>query len=237
MIMGRVFEKRKHKIFARNAKISKLYTKFGKEIAIAVKASGPNPESNSKLKQIISNARNADMPKDRIEAAIKRATEKDSSNYEEVVYEGYGPYGVAIVVETATDNPTRTVANIRMYFNRGGGSLGTSGSLDFVFTRMGVFKIKHEGLNAEELELQLIDFGAEEIEEVDDLLYVFTSFENFGRMQQGLEQLGIPVENAELQRIPNSHSELTQEQEEEVFKLIDKIEEDDDVTNVFHNIK
>lgn len=235
--MGRVFEKRKHKIFARNAKISKLYTKFGKEIAIAVKASGPNPESNSKLKQIISNARNADMPKDRIEAAIKRATEKDSSNYEEVVYEGYGPYGVAIVVETATDNPTRTVANIRMYFNRGGGSLGTSGSLDFVFTRMGVFKIKHEGLNAEELELQLIDFGAEEIEEVDDLLYVFTSFENFGRMQQGLEQLGIPVENAELQRIPNSHSELTQEQEEEVFKLIDKIEEDDDVTNVFHNIK
>lgn len=235
--MGRIFEKRKHKIFARNAKISKLYTKFGKEIAIAVKASGPNPESNSKLKQIISNARNADMPKDRIEAAIKRATEKDSSNYEEVVYEGYGPYGVAIVVETATDNPTRTVANIRMYFNRGGGSLGTSGSLDFVFTRMGVFKIKHEGLNAEELELQLIDFGAEEIEEVDDLLYVFTSFENFGKMQQGLENLGIPVENAELQRIPNSHVELTQEQEEEVLKLIDKIEEDDDVTNVFHNIK
>lgn len=221
--MGRVFEKRKHKIFARNAKISKLYTKFGKEIAIAVKAGGPNPDSNSKLKQIMQNARNVDMPKDRIEAAIKRATEKDSSNYEEVVYEGYGPYGVAIVVETATDNTTRTVANIRMYFNRGGGSLGTSGSLDFVFTRMGVFKIKMaDGLDPEELELELIDYGAEEIEEADDMLYVYTSFENFGKMQQGLEEKGIPVDNAELQRLPNSYSELTDEQMEEVMKMIDK---------------
>lgn len=236
--MGRVFEKRKHKIFARNAKISKLYTKFGKEIAIAVKAGGPNPDSNSKLKQIMQNARNVDMPKDRIEAAIKRATEKDSSNYEEVVYEGYGPYGVAIVVETATDNTTRTVANIRMYFNRGGGSLGTSGSLDFVFTRMGVFKIKMaDGLDPEELELELIDYGAEEIEEADDMLYVYTSFENFGKMQQGLEEKGIPVDNAELQRLPNSYSELTDEQMEEVMKMIDKMEEDDDVTNVFHNMK
>jgi len=235
--MGRVFEKRKHKIFARNAKISKLYTKFGKEISMAVKQAGPNPDSNSKLKQIIQNARNVDMPKDRIDAAIKRATDKDSSNYEEIVYDGYGPHGVAIVVETATDNPTRTVANIRMYFNRSGGNLGTSGSLDFMFTRMGVFQIKAEGRDPEELELDLIDLGAEDIGESDGIIYVYTSFENFGRMQQGLDERGIEVLNAELQRIPTTQTELTPEQEEEVMKLIEKIEDDEDVTNVFHNIK
>lgn len=236
-VMGRIFEKRKHKIFARNAKISKLYTKFGKEIAMAVKQAGPNPESNSKLKQIIQNARNVDMPKDRIEAAIKRATDKESSNYEEVIYEGYGPYGVAILVETATDNTTRTVANMRMYFNRNGGSLGTSGSLAFLFTRMGVFQIKAEGHNVEELELDLIDLGAEDIGESDGIIYVYTAFEDFGRMTQGLEEKGIAVINAELQRIPNSQTEVTPEQEEEVLKLIEKIEEDEDVTNVFHNMK
>lgn len=235
--MGRIFEKRKHKIFARNAKISKLYTKFGKEISMAVKAGGPNPESNPRLKQIIQNARGADMPKDRIEAAIKRASDKGSENYEEVVYEGYGPHGVAIVVETATDNPTRTVANIRMYFNRAGGSLGTSGSLDFMFTRMGVFQIKAEGHKLEDLELELIDYGAEEIEESDGIIYVYTSFENFGKMQKALDEKGIQVINAELQRIPNTTTELTPEQEEDIMKLIEKIEEDDDVTNVFHNMK
>lgn len=235
--MGRVFEKRKHKIFARNAKISKLYTKYGKEIAMAVKSGGPNPESNAKLKQIIQNAKGSQMPKDRIEAAIKRASEKDSSNYEEIVYEGYGPYGVAIVVETATDNPTRTVANIRMYFNRGGGSLGTSGSLSFIFTRMGVFQVKHTGQDLDELELNLIDFGAEEINEADGILYIYTTYEDFGKMQHGLEQLGLEIINAELQRIPNTSVELTPEQEAEIDALVDKFEEDDDVTNVFTNVK
>jgi len=235
--MGRVFEKRKHKIFARNAKISKLYTKYGKEIAMAIKASGPNPESNSKLKQIIQNAKGAQMPKDRIEAAIKRASEKDSSNYEEVVYEGYGPYGVAFVVETATDNTTRTVANVRMYFNRGGGSLGTSGSLSFIFTRMGVFQVKHTGQDLDELELELIDFGAEEINEADGIIYISTNYEDFGKMQQGLDKLGLEVINAELQRIPNTTVELTEEQEAEIEALVEKFEEDDDVTTVFTNVK
>lgn len=235
--MGRVFEKRKHKIFARNNKISKLYTKFGKEIAIAVKAGGANPDSNPRLKQIMQNARGADMPKDRIEAAIKRASDKGSENYEEVIYEGYGPHGVAIVVETATDNTTRTVANIRMYFNRSGGSLGTQGSLDFMFTRMGVFQINAEGQDMGELEMELIDFGAEEIGESDGIIFVYTSFENFGKMQKALDEKGITVINAELQRIPVTFAELNSEQEDDIIKLIDKIEEDDDVTNVFHNMK
>lgn len=235
--MGRVFEKRKHKIFARNAKISKLYTKYGKEIAMAVKAAGPNPDSNNRLRQIIQNAKGAQMPKDRIEAAIKRASEKDSSNFEEIVYEGYGPHGVAIVVETATDNPTRTVANIRMYFNRGGGSLGTSGSLAFLFTRMGLFQIKAEGQNMDELELELIDYGAEEITEADGVIYIYTQYEDFGNMQQGLEKLGVEVINAELQRLPNTSVELTEEQEAEIDALIERFEEDDDVTNVFTNVK
>jgi YebC/PmpR family DNA-binding regulatory protein len=235
--MGRVFEKRKHKIFARNAKLSKMYTKYGKEIAMAVKAGGANPDSNSKLKQIITNAKGAQMPKDRIEAAIKRASEKDSSNYEEVVYEGYGPYGVAMVIETATDNPTRTVANVRMYFNRGNGSLGTSGSLSFIFTRMGLFQIKNDGRDLDELELSLIDFGAEEINEADGIIYIYTNYEDFGKMQQGLEQMGLEVINAELQRIPNTSVELTPEQEVEIDELVEKFEEDDDVTNVFTNVK
>lgn len=235
--MGRVFEKRKHKIFARNAKISKLYTKYGKEIAMAVKAAGPNPESNNKLKQIIQNAKGAQMPKDRIEAAIKRASEKDSSNYEEVVYEGYGPYGVAIVVETATDNTTRTVANVRMYFNRSGGSLGTQGSLSFLFNRMGVFQIKNTGQDLDELELNLIDFGAEEISENDGIVYIYTSYENFGSMSGGLEKMGVEVINAELVRIPTTTVELTEEQEAEIDALVEKFEDDDDVTNVFTNVK
>lgn len=235
--MGRVFEKRKHKIFARNSKLSKMYTKYGKEIAMAVKAGGGNLESNSKLKQIVTNAKGAQMPKDRIEAAIKRASEKDSSNYEEVVYEGYGPYGVAFVVETATDNPTRTVANVRMHFNRNNGSLGTSGSLSFIFTRMGLFQIKSEGQNMDELELDLIDFGAEEINEADGMIYIYTNYEDFGKMMQGLEQKGLEVVNAELQRIPNTTVELTAEQEADIDELVEKFEEDEDVTNVFTNVK
>lgn len=237
--MGRIFEKRKHKMFARYDKMAKMFTKYGKEIAMAVKAGGPDPETNSRLRQVIQNAKGANMPKDRIEGAIKRASEKGSGNYEEMVYEGYAPYGIAVLVETATDNPTRTVANVRMYFNRAGGSLGTSGSLDFVFTRMGVFQIKAEGINLEELELDLIDYGAEEIsfDAEENIIFVSTSFEDFGKMQAGLEEKNLEVINAEVQRIPNTQVELTPEQEEEILKLIEKIEEDDDVTNVFHNMK
>ncbi len=237
--MGRVFEKRKHKMFARYDKMAKMFTKYGKEIAMAVKQGGPDPETNSRLRQIVQNAKGANMPKDRIEGAIKRASEKGSGNYEEMVYEGYAPYGIAVLVETATDNSTRTVANVRMYFNRAGGSLGTSGSLDFVFTRMGVFQIKAEGIDLEELELELIDFGAEEIsfDAEENIIFVSTSFEDFGKMQAGLEEKNIEVINAEVQRIPNTQVELTAEQEEEILKLIEKIEEDDDVTNVFHNMK
>src|SRR5690606_19561796 len=179
--MGRIFEKRKHKIFARNAKISKLFTKFGKEISIAVKAGGPDPETNTKLRTIIQNAKSANMPKDRIEAAIQRAHNRQDAELHEVVYEGYGPHGVAVVVETATDNPTRTVANIRMYFNRSGGSLGTSGSLDFLFQRKGVYEIKADGRDLEELEIELIDYGAEDIGEDDGIIYVYIDFDDFGK--------------------------------------------------------
>lgn len=237
--MGRIFEKRKHKMFARYDKMAKLFTRYGKEIAMAVKHGGPDTETNSRLRQVVQNAKGANMPKDRIEGAIKRASEKGSGNYEEMVYEGYAPHGIAVLVETATDNTTRTVANVRMYFNRGGGSLGTSGSLDFVFTRMGIFQIKAEGIELEDLELELIDFGAEEIshDQEEGIIFVSTTFEDFGKMQAALEEKQIEVINAEVQRIPNTLVELTPEQEEEVLKIIERIEEDDDVTSVYHNMK
>jgi YebC/PmpR family DNA-binding regulatory protein len=234
--MGRIFEKRKHKIFARNAKLSKQFTKFGKEISMAVKAAGPDPATNNKLRAITQNAKAANMPKDRIDAAIQRAFSRQDADLQEVVYEGYGPYGIAIVVETATDNPTRTVANIRMYFNRNGGSLGTSGSLDFLFNRKGVFQIESEGQDPEELELALIDSGAEDIGEDEGKIFVYTSFEDFGKMQQALEALNVNVLNASVERIPVTTVDLNPEQAEELEKLIERFEDDEDVTNVFHNI-
>jgi YebC/PmpR family DNA-binding regulatory protein len=234
--MGRIFEKRKHKIFARNNKVSKLFTKFGKEISIAVKAGGPDPETNTKLRAVIQNAKAVNMPKDRIEAAIHRAFNKQDADLQEVVYEGYGPHGIAIVVETATDNPTRTVANVRMYFNRGGGSLGTSGSLDFLFNRRGVFEIKAADQDLEELELALIDYGAEDIGEDEGAIFVYTAFEDFGKMQQALETMGVEVLNSSLRRIPLNTIELNDEQMEELQKMLERFEDDDDVTEVFHNI-
>ena len=234
--MGRIFEKRKHKIFARNNKVSKLFTKFGKEISIAVKAGGPDPETNTKLRAVIQNAKAVNMPKDRIEAAIQRAHNKQDADLQEVVYEGYGPHGIAVVVETATDNPTRTVANIRMYFNRGGGSLGTSGSLDFLFNRRGVFEIKATDQDLEELELALIDYGAEDIGEDEGSIFVYTAFEDFGKMQQALETMGVEVLNSSLRRIPLNTVELNDEQMEELQKMLERFEDDDDVTEVFHNI-
>ena len=203
---------------------------------MAVKENGPSPDGNARLRTAIQNAKGVNMPKDRVEAAIKRASSKEEKDYEEVVYEGYGPYGIAILVETATDNLNRTVANMRVYFSRSGGALGKTGSLDFIFTRKGIFRLPAEGLNLEELELDLIDYGAEDIYEHEGEIIVETAFTDFGAMQKALEEKSLPVTTAELQRIPNTRTELTDEQAEEIETLIEKIEEDDDVQAVYHNM-
>lgn len=236
--MGRIFEKRKHKMFARYNKMSQAFTKFGKEIAIAVKQSGSDPESNSRLRAIIANAKAANMPKANIEAAIQRASSKQDKEFEEIAYEGKALHSVALIIETATDNPTRTVANLRSYFNKKGGQMVISGSLDFLFERKGMFRIPSAGLNLEELELDLIDFGMEDIEDDGEgHLVIQVPFTEFGSMQKALEDRKLEIINAELQRVPTTYVELTEEQEEEVNKLLDMIEEDDDVTNVWHNMK
>ena len=223
-------------MFARFDKMSKTFTKYGKEIAIAIKSGGPDPESNAKLRVVIANAKSQNMPKDRIDAAIKRSAGKDTSNYEEIAYEAMCMKGVGLIIETATDNPTRTVANIRMHLNRGGGELGKSGSLDFAFERKSVFVIKTEGINPEELEFELIDAGLEEIEVEDGEMVITTSFENFGSMQKALESRGLVLVSAELQRMPTSLINLTDEEKEQVENLIDKLEDDEDVQNVYSNI-
>ncbi len=234
--MGRIFEKRKHTMFARFDKMSKTFTKYGKEIAMAVKSGGPDPDTNSKLRAVIANAKSANMPKDRIEAAIKRSSSKDTSNYEEISYEAMCMKGVGLIIETATDNPTRTVANIRMHLNRGGGELSKSGSLDFAFERKSVFIIKTEGVNTEELELDLIDAGLEEIEVEEGEMVITASFENFGSMQKALESRGITIVSAELQRIPTSTVQLSAEEKAQVEGLIERLEGDDDVQNVYSNM-
>ena len=235
--MGRAFEFRKARKMKRWDKMAKAFTRIGREIAMSVKQGGPDPAANPRLRAAIQTSKSVNMPKDKVEAAIKRASNKDEKNYEELVYEGYGPYGVPILIETATDNPTRTVSNIRVYFSRSGGALGTTGSLSFIFDRKGVFKIVPEGINMEELELELIDFGAEEIFEEDNEIVVYTSFTDFGKMQKALEEKGINVISAELQRIPKTTMEVTDEQAEEIFNLIEKIEDDDDVQAVYTNLK
>ncbi|MEJ8757357.1 YebC/PmpR family DNA-binding transcriptional regulator [Pontibacter sp. H259] len=234
--MGRAFEFRKARKFKRWDKMSKAFTRLGKEIVMAVKEAGPNPETNARLRAAMQNAKGVNMPKDRVEAAIKRASSKEEKDYEEVVYEGYGPHGIAILVETATDNINRTIANMRVYFSRAGGAVGKTGSLDFIFTRKGIFKINPEGLNIEELELELIDFGADDIYEHEGEIIVETAFADFGQMQKALEEKGLNVISAELQRIPNTRTELNDEQAEEIENLIEKIEEDDDVQAVYHNM-
>lgn len=236
--MGRIFEVRKAKMFARYDRMAKQFTRFGKEIAIAVKQSGPDPDNNAALRRIIQNAKAINMPKDRIEAAIKRASNKDTDNYEEVLYEGYGPHGVAVLVETATDNTTRTVANIRSHFNKGNGNLGNSGSVSFLFNRMGVFTLNPEGLDQELLELELIDAGLEELgEDEEGNLVIRCSFNDFGTMQKALEDKGMEPVNAEVAWIPTTTTELPEDQAEDVLKLIARLEEDDDVQKVFHNLK
>jgi YebC/PmpR family DNA-binding regulatory protein len=234
--MGRIFEKRKHKMFARFDKMSKTFTKYGKEIAIAIKAGGPDPETNAKLRVVITNAKSQNMPKDRIDAAIKRSAGKDTSNYEEIAYEAMCMKGVGLIIETATDNPTRTVANVRMHLNRGGGELSKSGSLDFAFERKSVFVIKTEGVNTEELEFELIDAGLEEIEVEEDEMVITASFENFGNMQKTLESKGIQLVSAELQRIPTNNIQLTEEERAQVESLIERLEDDEDVQNVYSNM-
>lgn len=223
-------------MFARFDKMSKTFTKYGKEIAIAVKSGGTDPESNAKLRAVIANAKSQNMPKDRIEAAIKRSAGKDTSNYEEITYEAMCMKGVGLVIETATDNPTRTVANIRMHLNRGGGELGKSGCLDFAFDRKSVFVISTDNINADELELELIDAGLEDTEIEGGEMVITASFENFGNMQKALEARQITIVSAELQRIPTNTIELTEEEKLQVETLIEKLEDDDDVQNVYSNM-
>ncbi len=234
--MGRAFEFRRARKEKRWANMSKTFTKLGKEISVAVKTGGADPELNPRLRVIIQNAKAANMPKDNVENAIKKASAKDAASLEESNYEGYGPHGVAIWIETATDNPTRTVANIRSYFNKYGGQLGTSGSLEFIFDRKGVFTIPAADVNRDELELTLIEHGAEDIVEQDDDIIAYTSFHDFINMQRALESAGIAVTTAELRRIPNNLVTLSDDQAEDIIKIIERLEDDDDVQNVFHNM-
>ncbi len=235
--MGRAFEYRKDRKFKRWGAMSKAFTKIGKEIAMAVKAAGPNPESNSRLRVAIQNAKAAQMPKTNVENAIKKAAGKEAQNFDEVVYEGYGPNGVAILIETATDNTTRTVANIRHIFTKYNGTLGTQGSLDFVFDRKGQFTINAAGRNVEDLELELIDFGLEEIDVDGDEIVIYTQFTDFGAMQKALEERNIEITSAEKVRIPTSLKEgLTQDQINSINLIVEKFEEDEDVQQVFTNI-
>lgn len=236
--MGRAFEYRKARKLKRWGNMSRTFTKIGKEITMAVKAGGPDPDSNSRLRVLIQNAKAANMPKENVERAIKKATSKDEANYKEVVYEGYAPYGIAIVVETATDNTTRTVANVRSYFNKAGGSLGTTGSLDFLFEHKCVFKIKEkEGVSLDDLELELIDFGVDEMDADEGEVMIYGPFEEFNNIQKYLEENGYEITSAEFERIPNDTKEVTPEQREHIEKLIERFEDDEDVQNVFHNMK
>lgn len=235
--MGRAFEYRKARKLKRWGNMAKTFTKLGREIIIAVKASGPDPAANPRLRVLIQNAKAANMPKENVERAIKKASGKDQADYKEVVYEGYGPYGIAIIVETATDNPTRTVANVRSYFNKHNGSLGTSGSVEYMFEHKCSFKVAaKEGVDVEELELALIDYGVQEVFAEEDYMMVYGEFEGFGPIQKYLEENGFEILNAEFERIPQDTKALTPEQQQEVEKLLARFEEDDDVTNVFHNM-
>ena len=239
--MGRIFEVRKATMFARWDRMAKQFTRIGKEIAIAVKTGGPDPNTNPALRRCFQNAKAVNMPKDRVEAAIKRAMGKEMENFEEILYEGYGPHGVAILVETATDNHVRTVANIKSHFNKGGGALGNSGSVAFQFKKMGVFKLKPEGLNAEELEFDLIDNGLEEMgegtgENGESILVLRCAFNDFGKMQKALEEKNITPVSAEVEWIPTTTVPLNDSQAEEVSKLVERLEQDEDVQKVFHNM-
>jgi YebC/PmpR family DNA-binding regulatory protein len=233
--MGRAFEFRKARKMKRWSAMAKTFTRIGKDIVMAVKEGGASPETNSKLRAVIQNAKAANMPKENIERAIKRASDKSTEDFKEIIFEGYGPYGIAIIVETASDNNNRTVANIRSYFNKYGGNLGTAGSVEFMFDRVCSFKINTE-IDLEELELNLIDFGVEEILKEQENVLIYSDFENYGQIQRELENQGIKIISSEFERIPNQFKNLDDEKKEEVNTLIENIEEDDDVQNVFHNM-
>ena len=241
--MGRAFEYRKARKLKRWGNMSRTFTRIGKEITIAAKAGGPDPSTNPRLRALMQNAKAENMPKDTVERAIKKATDKDASDYKEITYEGYGPHGIAIFVEAATDNNTRTVANVRSYFTKHGGSLGTQGSLTFLFDHKSVFKIKpKEGLDLEELELELIDYGVDELENDEDeegneLIVLYGGFEDFNNIQHYLEENGFDIISSEFERIPNDLKTVTEEQRASIDKLLEKLEEDDDVTQVFHNMQ
>lgn len=241
--MGRAFEYRKAAKMKRWSNMARVFTKVGREIAIAVRDGGADPAYNPRLRMAMQNAKTANMPKANVENAIKRASSKDAENYQEVVYEGYAPHGIAVLVETTTDNPTRTVANVRKYFNRAGGSLGTSGSVDYLFERKAIFKIKKENINLEDLELALIDYGLSELKVEEEIkengekreeILIYTEFTEFGVMQKYLESQNMDVQSSELVRLPTMHKKLSDEQAEDVIKMIEKMEEDDDIANVFH---
>ncbi len=239
--MGRIFEVRKATMFKRFDRMAKQFTRIGKEIVIAVKASGPNPDDNPALRRCYQNARSVGMPKDRVEAAIKRAMGKDTSNYEEILYEGYAPHGVALLVETATDNHVRTVANVKSHFNKGNGAMGNSGSVSFQFKKMGVFKLNPDGLVMDDLELELIDHGLDELGESNDdngnpIIVLRCAFTDFGNLQKALEEKNITAISAELEWIPSTTVPVTDEQAEDISKLIERLEEDEDVNKVFHNM-
>jgi YebC/PmpR family DNA-binding regulatory protein len=236
--MGRAYEYRKARKMKRWGNMARVFTRLTKDIEMAVKSGGPEPDTNSKLRLLIQNARSENMPKDNVERAIKRATEKDAADYKEVVYEGYGAHGIAIVVETATDNTTRTVANVRSYFNKYNGSLGTNGMLDFMFERKCSFKVAmKDGIDIEDLELELIDFGVDEIFIDDDAIMIYAGFQYFGPIQKYLEDNSFEIKNFAFERIPNDTKEITAEQQIEVDKLIEQLDDDDDVINVFHNMR
>ena len=235
--MGRAFEFRKGRKLKRWAAMSKAFTRIGKDIVMAVKEGGPDPASNSRLRAVIQNAKSVNMPKDNIERAIKRASDKSQGDFKEVLFEGYAPHGIAILIETATDNNTRTVANIRSYFNKYDGSLGTSGSVEFMFDHTCNFRINAEGIDPEELEFDMIDYGAEEVFTDDDGILIYAPFESFGAIQKELEARGIEILESGFERIPQVTKELPAAHVEDVEKLLEKIEEDDDVQNVYHSMK
>lgn len=234
--MGRAFEFRKVRKMKRWSKMAKTFTKIGKDIVIAVKEGGSDPETNARLRAVMQNAKTANMPKENVERAIKKATEKDTSDYKEILFEGYGPYGIAILIETATDNNNRTVASMRNYFTHNGGNMGTSGSVEFMFEKNCHFSIPKGELDVEELEFELIDHGAEDVFEEDENIMIYGSFENFGSLQKELENKGHEILSSGFERIPSNTTKLSEEQEAEVEKLLEKFEDDEDVQSVYHSM-
>ncbi len=235
--MGRAYEYRKATKMKRWGNMARIFTKLGKQITIAVRDGGPDPDTNPRLRVLIQTTKRENMPKETVDRAIKKAISRDEADYKEMVYEGYGPNGIAIVIETATDNPTRTVANIRSYLTRNGGSLGTSGSLQFIFDHKCVFKIAPKlGISLDDLELDLIDFGVDELVEDEESIVLYGDFQSYSSIQKYLEENGFEIFSAEFERIPNDMKELNEEQKAQIMKLLDKIEDDEDVQNVFHNM-